>query len=754
MSRERRKQSRYDLNLIVEIKSRTGTDNYHLGMTKNISADGFTFESQNYNILQGQVLEIDIKLRHSNLSVSALGKAVWVKVTEFECLTGITFVGLDEEARNRIVQLFSSAEPEPTIDMHHNYVPESYTSEIDNAISAAVSKAPNINVPVNDEPSIPEDLHIADNETIAPAVKETEQTTAAEPPEHSPVLSEHDLIREKETPVQAVRSRTPAEVSARKKRSYLPIGITAAVLVIAIALVFGIMIWKSKDSTPSSSQVALNETIPATIEESPSLIETPPLQDFTGVEQTESTPENKDIEHDQSVIEQPIVIAAVEQDNILDDPGLPLESVPIIETGKQSPELEQDKTVTVTNDGPPESSAASIAKTPALKKDVPTLKDAEAARKEIKSIPENNKPGKIIIPETNRRQAYLKYVRQRIQQEAKQTQKPSAVIEKAVKEKSVRSDTLTEPAPAHKLPETMTPFTDSTDIAKAIPPDKINIPGTDNSTADKPEPREIIIDTIDQTLNETVSEQVSSSPATPVKETIKDIPDKKKPLPTEVEKQVPALGSIALRVIPQKFDDNKTRAIISSSTAKTMKNYDEPFDNNTNSWDTFNTSSASAQIHNGVYIIENKREEGAHLILHQNDFPAASDFLMETSIRLLKSSATASFGLIFGAKNSFNNYSFQITTNRLYIVRNYHQGISMEMTMGKKGAANINIYGLNKLKIIRSGNNMSFYINDKLVDKITDLNLYGKRFGFIIDGQSKIAVEHMYSEIQVVNELQ
>jgi hypothetical protein len=214
----------------------------------------------------------------------------------------------------------------------------------------------------------------------------------------------------------------------------------------------------------------------------------------------------------------------------------------------------------------------------------------------------------------------------------------------------------------------------------------------------------------------------------------------------EKEKVFP-LRTIALKV-PENINGGKT---LSSPTAKTMKSYEEPFDHNTNGWDTFNTASASAQIHNGAYIIENKRKEGAHLLFHHQDFPAASDFLMETSIILLESSASASFGLIFGAKDSFNNYAFQITTNRLYLVRNYHQGIPREMTIGKNGAETINVYTLNKLKIIRSGNNMSFYINDKIVDKITDLNLYGKRFGFIIDGQSKLAVEHMHSEVQVAN---
>jgi hypothetical protein len=421
---------------------------------------------------------------------------------------------------------------------------------------------------------------------------------------------------------------------------------------------------------------------------------------------------------------------------MLNEIALPWERVPINDSSKPPSEPELDTTVTIKNEAPPESSAVSIAKIPAVKKDSPAAKETVAARKEVDNIPRNGKPGRIIIPSTYRRLAYLENIRRKIQQEAKKTQTPVAI---------------TEPAPVIKLPETTKPVADKTNSAKAIPSDKINHSAIDKSLAGEPGPRIKTMNTIDQAHIQIVSEPVSSSAAPPTTQIRKDIPEKQQILPLEEEKQVPSLSAVALKVSPRNIEDNTSKELISSSTAKKTKSYDEPFDHNTNDWDTFNTRSAFAQIHNGAYIIENKRKEGAHLLFHQYDFPAASDFIMETSIRLLENSATASFGLIFGAKDPLNNHAFQITTNRLYKVRNYHQGVSREITMGEKGAAAINIYALNKLKIIRSGNNMSFYINDKFIGKITDLNLYGKKFGFIIDGQSKIAVEHIHSEVQVAN---
>ena len=745
MQSNRRKQPRDDLNLIVEIKSPAGIENYHLGMTKDISAEGFTLESQNYNIKQGQILEIDIKLPDSNLSVSAIGKVIWVKVMKFECHTGIKFMRLDEEAKNRIAQLCSSAEPAPAFDMHHDHVPDSNSSKIDGTNSGAVNTSSNINVPVHDEPFIPEDLHNADNTQPVQADENiTQSDEITETKENMSMSYGRDEISRKEPPPYlepAVKRRSAAKVSARKKRSHVPLAVISIVTVIAIASVLGAMKWKSKAPAPDSAQTAFNETEPVIINQEPAQLETPGVQD-SGKE--------KEIADYVSGEGPPIIRAAAKPDNGLKETGLPQESVPIHIPGNQSPIPEQDETVTIIIEAPPESSAASIPNTTAVKKDIPMVKNTAATGKELEIIPANNKPETISIPEANTKQAYLKNLKQ-IRQEYEKTQKSSAVTKQDVEKAPARINENQGHSTIIHVPEAPEPATDSTVIAKAGPSDKMNISGNNILPDAEPGPRETGIASAEQEAKKSVSEPLSSAPDFTEKEILKEIPDEKKPLPAAEEKQNTAPGSITSSISPQTLKDNNTREIISSSTAGTMKSYDEPFDHNTNDWDIFNTGSASAQIRDGSYIIENKRKEGAHLLLHHQDFPIASDFSIETSIRLLKKSAAASFGLVFGARDSFNNYTFQITTNRIYMVRNFHQGISREMTMGNKEASHFNISTLNKLKIVRSGDTVSFYINDKLVDTITDLHLYGKRVGFIIDGRSKIAVEHMHSEIQAAN---
>lgn len=105
MPQERRQFERLEIFLIVDIKPSGEAANYFLGLTKNISLNGFSFESQNYDLNTGDLMEFKIKDPEGDLHVSVAGKVAWKKVTDFECLVGVKFYGLDEETRNKIAAL-------------------------------------------------------------------------------------------------------------------------------------------------------------------------------------------------------------------------------------------------------------------------------------------------------------------------------------------------------------------------------------------------------------------------------------------------------------------------------------------------------------------------------------------------------------------------------------------------------------------------------------------------------------------------
>jgi hypothetical protein len=108
MPRDRRQFNRFDALLIVELSSRMDDAKYFFGLTKNISFEGFVFESQNYDLKQGDVLEFRLRHPHKDISVSLMGEILWKRETGFECETGVKFVKIDSEARSRIFELVST----------------------------------------------------------------------------------------------------------------------------------------------------------------------------------------------------------------------------------------------------------------------------------------------------------------------------------------------------------------------------------------------------------------------------------------------------------------------------------------------------------------------------------------------------------------------------------------------------------------------------------------------------------------------
>jgi hypothetical protein len=54
----------------------------------------------------------------------------------------------------------------------------------------------------------------------------------------------------------------------------------------------------------------------------------------------------------------------------------------------------------------------------------------------------------------------------------------------------------------------------------------------------------------------------------------------------------------------------------------------------------------------------------------------------------------------------------------------------------------------NILKIVRQGNNTRFFINDNFIDEISNLSFFGNKAGFIVDEESKIAVNKIRTQIQ------
>lgn len=115
---------------------------------------------------------------------------------------------------------------------------------------------------------------------------------------------------------------------------------------------------------------------------------------------------------------------------------------------------------------------------------------------------------------------------------------------------------------------------------------------------------------------------------------------------------------------------------------------------------------------------------------------------------IAKSPENRSYGFVFGAKDSLNNYTFQIRENGFYSISKYKNGSLQELANGKIKKTNYNQGGINVLKIAKKDNKVQFYINDNITDEIPDLSFFGNKAGFIVDGELRIAVDNIFTQIQ------
>jgi hypothetical protein len=110
MFHERRVLHRYDSFICVKFRATKKSAEYSLGITNNITSEGFNFESQDHGIESGQNIELIFGHPKSNLTVNALGELAWkANIPDSNCLTGVKFKDIDEATKSKMLEIVSDA---------------------------------------------------------------------------------------------------------------------------------------------------------------------------------------------------------------------------------------------------------------------------------------------------------------------------------------------------------------------------------------------------------------------------------------------------------------------------------------------------------------------------------------------------------------------------------------------------------------------------------------------------------------------
>lgn len=107
MSPEKRQYERVNTLLTVDFRQPEGKIGYSLGISRSFSSGGLSFDSQNYILGPGEVLECTLKYPNSDWFASVRGEIIWKKESWYKCMTGLKFIDMDEEIKSKIIEFIS-----------------------------------------------------------------------------------------------------------------------------------------------------------------------------------------------------------------------------------------------------------------------------------------------------------------------------------------------------------------------------------------------------------------------------------------------------------------------------------------------------------------------------------------------------------------------------------------------------------------------------------------------------------------------
>ncbi len=103
--------------------------------------------------------------------------------------------------------------------------------------------------------------------------------------------------------------------------------------------------------------------------------------------------------------------------------------------------------------------------------------------------------------------------------------------------------------------------------------------------------------------------------------------------------------------------------------------------------------------------------------------PLFNDFMLEVDARQLAGNPESSFGVLVRMQNNDQFYRFDITGSGLYMVQWRNANGSWNQALPDWTASDAINQGLNvpnRLKVVAQGSNLSFYVNDVLLQQIND----------------------------------
>lgn len=207
---------------------------------------------------------------------------------------------------------------------------------------------------------------------------------------------------------------------------------------------------------------------------------------------------------------------------------------------------------------------------------------------------------------------------------------------------------------------------------------------------------------------------------------------------------------IAVDYVRVKYLKNNNTVVYNDKTLQ-LPLYDG-FNSNTNGWANDNLDNYTSNVANGKLNIHRKKEGGI-FISRDININTSKDFVIETSVSREKTGASGLYGITFGRKNSSNEFTFLLSSSGSYMFRKFdNDKYGKIIPFTSSSAIKTGVGQSNKVKIVKSGGLLRFYINGQYVNEAKFEPFFGTKFGYTTYFEQKIAVDYLNIKYQTSTE--
>ena len=171
--------------------------------------------------------------------------------------------------------------------------------------------------------------------------------------------------------------------------------------------------------------------------------------------------------------------------------------------------------------------------------------------------------------------------------------------------------------------------------------------------------------------------------------------------------------------------------------------FQDSFEDNKHRWPIETTEAITTQIEHGRYVVDKKSPQGAQLIWNTAiDIQKHEDYVIETHMKHLTGNSDYGYGITWGAADGRNYFAFTVSASGSFAIYKFEAGSFFNIKENTFLEDQIRPSGIwNHLKILKSDNTITFFVNEKQVFTTPFEGEMGGKTGLVVNMDMKVLVD-------------